>query len=476
MILNKIQITPDMIPEPPKEKKKIGRKILALLLLVWLIHYLVTSNVFETEAPQIEIDKVGYWNLAEPIKLSIKDNYAIKSFKVIIDNGDGEIINYKDGEFSEATVKNIDINISLPRNSKFKNNYTVIKVEANDFSNWNFFTGNHSSHEETVVVDTSRPNISLINSSYGIRRGGAATVIFKVDDGSNTNLADVYIETTTGKRFTPQPFLQKGGKYYISLVAWDLRDVTFNGRIVAKDKAGNESSTDINLYLKEKRYKVSNLSLKDSFLNGKITTLASTHEKSSYTESPIDYFKIVNEDIRAENEALIKEKTSQIDTTDVVSEFNIIPFKPLKGATSVASFGDHRKYFYNDELISEANHMGLDLASVRMAPITSSNKAKIVFADDNGVYGNSPILSHGLGLFTIYGHCSSLRVHEGDMIDEGHIIGNTGKTGLALGDHLHFGVYVQGVPVRPEEWMDRDWMKNNITDVIASAKKIIERE
>ena len=48
-------------------------------------------------------------------------------------------------------------------------------------------------------------------------------------------------------------------------------------------------------------------------------------------------------------------------------------------------------------------------------------------------------------------------------------------TGLALGDHLHFGMIVQGVEVRPEEWMDKNWMKDNIFDIISSAKKIIDR-
>ena len=298
-------LDPNMIPDPPKEKKKIGRKILAVLLVVWFIKYLVTSNLFEREPPQIEIDEVKYWNLSKPIKLRISDNYAIRSFRVAIDNGDGNLITYRDGHFQEPKVKSIDINISLPRNSKFRNNYTVIRVEATDFSNWHFFSGNQATYEETVIVDTVKPTISVVNSSYGIRRGGAATVIFKVDDGANSNLADVYIETTTGKKFIPQPFLERGGKYYISLVAWDLRDVTFNGKIVAKDRAGNMATTGLNLYLKEKRYKLSNISLKESFLNGKIATLASTHEKSEYTDDVVEYFKIVNEDIRAENEKLI---------------------------------------------------------------------------------------------------------------------------------------------------------------------------
>jgi murein DD-endopeptidase MepM/ murein hydrolase activator NlpD len=45
-----------------------------------------------------------------------------------------------------------------------------------------------------------------------------------------------------------------------------------------------------------------------------------------------------------------------------------------------------------------------------------------------------------------------------------------------MGDHLHFGILVQGVEVRPEEWMDKKWLKLNITDTIRDAKKIIDRQ
>jgi murein DD-endopeptidase MepM/ murein hydrolase activator NlpD len=48
-------------------------------------------------------------------------------------------------------------------------------------------------------------------------------------------------------------------------------------------------------------------------------------------------------------------------------------------------------------------------------------------------------------------------------------------TGLALGDHLHFGVIVQGVEVRPEEWMDSKWLHDNVFSIIDSGKKIINQ-
>jgi murein DD-endopeptidase MepM/ murein hydrolase activator NlpD len=119
--------------------------------------------------------------------------------------------------------------------------------------------------------------------------------------------------------------------------------------------------------------------------------------------------------------------------------------------------------------------MGIDLASTSFADIKTSNDGEVVYAKYNGIYGNNIIISHGLGFFTLYGHCSKMLVEEGDRVKAGDVIAKSGSTGLALGDHLHFGAIVQGVEVRPEEWMDRKWLKLNIEDVIKNGKKLIEK-
>jgi murein DD-endopeptidase MepM/ murein hydrolase activator NlpD len=79
-----------------------------------------------------------------------------------------------------------------------------------------------------------------------------------------------------------------------------------------------------------------------------------------------------------------------------------------------------------------------------------------------------------MGLYTIYGHCSTILVPRDTEIDAGTPIAKTGMTGLALGDHLHFGVLVQGIEVRPEEWMDKKWIHNNIEKIFEEADKIID--
>ena len=68
----------------------------------------------------------------------------------------------------------------------------------------------------------------------------------------------------------------------------------------------------------------------------------------------------------------------------------------------------------------------------------------------------------GLGLFTLYSHLSSIDVKEGDTVKQRQALGRTGQTGLAAGDHLHYGVYLHGVAVLPVEWWDAKWIKDNI--------------
>jgi murein DD-endopeptidase MepM/ murein hydrolase activator NlpD len=65
-------------------------------------------------------------------------------------------------------------------------------------------------------------------------------------------------------------------------------------------------------------------------------------------------------------------------------------------------------------------------------------------------------------LFTLYGHLSSIDVKVGDKVEQRGGLGRTGETGLAAGDHLHYGVYLHGVAILPVEWWDGKWIGDNI--------------
>jgi murein DD-endopeptidase MepM/ murein hydrolase activator NlpD len=106
--------------------------------------------------------------------------------------------------------------------------------------------------------------------------------------------------------------------------------------------------------------------------------------------------------------------------------------------------------------------MGSDHASISHASVPAGNTGIAVFADYLGIYGNTIILDHGLGLFSMYSHLSEIQISRGDKVERGDTIGTTGMTGLAGGDHLHFGMMVHGVFVNPIEWWDEKWIQDHI--------------
>jgi murein DD-endopeptidase MepM/ murein hydrolase activator NlpD len=108
--------------------------------------------------------------------------------------------------------------------------------------------------------------------------------------------------------------------------------------------------------------------------------------------------------------------------------------------------------------------MGIDLASIINAPVPAGNTGRVVFAGFLGIYGNMVVLDHGFGVHSLYSHLSEIHVQVGDVVQRGQIIGKTGATGMAGGDHLHFGMLVGGVEVQPIEWWDGHWIHDNITE------------
>ena len=108
--------------------------------------------------------------------------------------------------------------------------------------------------------------------------------------------------------------------------------------------------------------------------------------------------------------------------------------------------------------------MGFDLSVVQHNPIEAANDGKVVLAEYFGIYGNAVLIDHGAGLLSLYGHMSQIDVKPGQTVKKREIIGKSGATGLAEGDHLHFGLFLQGVPVNPTEWWDEKWIKDHVLD------------
>ena len=144
-------------------------------------------------------------------------------------------------------------------------------------------------------------------------------------------------------------------------------------------------------------------------------------------------------------------------------------FIRMPGA-SKAGFADHRTYFYKGKEIDRQVHLGMDIASTQRAEVKAANKGKVIYADYLGIYGNMVLLDHGQGVFSLYSHLSSIQVAVGDEINTDVVLGLTGTSGMAGGDHLHFSMLINGIFVTPKEWWDQQWINVTIEDPIADSR------
>ena len=460
-------------PYRPRRRRRSGWLIglVMLLLIVAAAAWALTRFLpqFERIPPTIQAPGTTDWSPDLPVRVRLSDNRALAGYTVVATNGQ-ENIPVASNRFV-IPVREINLTLALPKTlePRLRKGGWQLLIQAEDTSLWNRILDNRAVEVVRIVPDTTPPVLELLAKSPTMARGGSALVVFKADD---PNLKAVYIEAG-GERFLPNIYRHK--PYYATLIAWPFRRKRLNAVIVAVDRAGNTSRTKITFPVVNKPYRVSKIRATDRFINGRITEVANSDPEFAGIADPLERFRAVNETMRLKNEALIHRLAKAARTTGPITRWKMRAFYPLKSAKRVADFGDERHYYYGDPKneISLSYHLGYDLASVRHAPIIASNPGKVIYAAPNGIYGNMPMIDHGFGLTTLYGHCSRILVHEGDRVEAGQMIARTGKTGLALGDHLHFGILVQGIEVWPMDWMKGNWIRKNIDAVFRKADKKI---
>jgi murein DD-endopeptidase MepM/ murein hydrolase activator NlpD len=117
---------------------------------------------------------------------------------------------------------------------------------------------------------------------------------------------------------------------------------------------------------------------------------------------------------------------------------------PIAGETG-ANFG-HRRVFNG---MPRAPHAGADLHAATGTPVHSTNRGRVVLAKDLFFTGNTVIVDHGLGIYSLYAHLSRIDVNAGEMVDRNQVLGLSGATGRVTGPHLHWGIKVQNARVDP---------------------------
>jgi murein DD-endopeptidase MepM/ murein hydrolase activator NlpD len=404
---------------------------------------------FESEPPQIlvspNVDVVGL----APLEIQVTDKgTGLKSFTATLSQG-GTEHSLAAEQFAQP-VSEKKIAVALAKVSGLKEGPAVLRVTARDAA---LFSSNEAVLEKKLTFDITPPTLELIADDRYVNFGGVGVIVYKAS--ADTATSGVKIGNYFFPGFPGQ--VKDHPDHFLALFAHPY-DAAPEARptLVATDKAGNTREMRLAYELKNVRYKKSTIALSDSFLHNKVAPLLT--DVAARQGTPKDLFIAVNKRLRTENEDRITAITKKATSTMLWKD----AFAQLSNSKVEANFADKRTYTYNGEPIDTAYHLGYDLSVTKNYPVEASNGGKVAFTGDLGIYGNTVIVDHGLGLFTLYGHLSSIDVKAGDSVARRQVLGKTGETGLAGGDHLHFGVYLDGVAVLPVEWWDQKWIDDNI--------------
>jgi hypothetical protein len=123
---------------------------------------------------------------------------------------------------------------------------------------------------------------------------------------------------------------------------------------------------------------------------------------------------------------------------------------PLPSSRRSAGYGDRREYLYAETGSDFSIHSGIDLAAPEGTMVPACGKGMVVFTGERLLTGWSVAIEHLPGLFSLYYHMSGILVSKGDLVEKGQVLGFVGKTGLAMGPHLHWEVRALGTAVDPD--------------------------
>ena len=456
----------------------------AVLILVFLVVAVplawILFNQYEGDAPEVTVSLPSqYLKKSFQMDLTVEDRgTGLRRVMVsLMQNGNEKTLldkNYPPSSllslFSDKRQTRESFSIPIEsRRYGMSDGEAVIRILVTDYSWHGWNKGNRFYDERQVIIDTKPPQVKILTQQHNLTRGGAGLVIYKTDEDqvkSGVKVGDNFFPGHSGMYKDPQVMAA-----FFALDHTQGPGTRIN--VIAQDAAGNETKRGFYHYIRERNFRTDTLNISDRFLERKMPDiyLGAKEDEFAGAENPmLAKFLYINGELRKQNvEHVLSVPADTQGKMMWEGKFGRLP-----GAANRAKYADHRIYKYKGKEIDRATHLGIDLASTANAKVGAANRGRVTMAEDVGIFGNTVIIDHGFGLASLYSHLSDIRVEKGDEVAKGQIIGTTGLTGLAGGDHLHLSIIVHNVFVNPVEWWDNNWIRNNITSKIDAVGKQIK--
>ncbi|MFA5700331.1 MAG: M23 family metallopeptidase [Desulfuromonas sp.] len=422
-----------------------GIKKLITLAVILALGFGAYQYFHDLTGPELSFSpSAGYITRGTVLQLELKDRSGLKNATVVVTQGENEFTLLQK-EYPQETTS---IQETIELDPMLQDGPLEINLVATDRAYSHLGKGNTTTATYQLERDTRAPMLGVTSRAHNLNQGGAGLIVYT----SSEPLVSSGIRID--ERFFPG-YAQADGTY-LCLFAFPYdADPDSIPRLEGTDAAGNIGNGGFYYHLNRRNFINDTIKIDDRFLTSKMPQF---QHMFPATLTPLEIFLKVNGELRPQNRAWLQEVGANTHAEPTWNE----AFIRQPNTATRATFGDRRKYTYNGKVIDTQTHLGVDLASVAQDNILAANSGTVVFTDFMGIYGNCIIIDHGLGLQSMYAHLSSIDVQVGDNVERGQIIGRSGATGLAGGDHLHFGIIVSGTPVNPLEWWDQNWVKNNV--------------
>ncbi|MBM9519024.1 M23 family metallopeptidase [Desulforhopalus vacuolatus] len=440
-------------------QRRKGGILLPLLILLTVAGGIAWFLFFETESPDAKLSvKSKYLGTDSTISIDVVDNESgVKSVELKAFQGDSEQVLYnkeypRTGYHNPVGPREHAVRFQVDsKKLGFNEGPVTLQLTVLDFSLNGWFQGNQTVVTRDLIIDTEAPKIQILHVENSISPGQSGIAVFKVSD----------LESTSGVQlndnfFTAYPVTKNSKDTFITYFALPYNAVNIREMsITTTDLAGNTTRVPFATRFKAVSKQKDTINISDSFLNRKIPEFQQYYPEME--GSYLDRYIYINNTIRKQNARKIKE----ICTMPVPDKLWTGDFLRMHG-TNKANFADYRSYVYDKQVIDHQVHLGIDIASVKRDNVKAANTGRVKWADYLGIYGYMVILDHGQGVYSLYSHLSQINVRPGDTLQKGTLIGLTGATGMAGGDHLHFSMLINGIFVNPREWWDKNWVENNV--------------
>jgi murein DD-endopeptidase MepM/ murein hydrolase activator NlpD len=325
----------------------------------------------------------------------------------------------------------------------------VVEAKSNDMR------GQTDTFSQPVDVMLTAPRVSADGEQHYVNTGGSELVVF-TPSGYVTD-SGVQVDKYKFRSFELPG--HEGQRFSLFAYPWDLPE-GITPKVFATNPSGVRAEAAFWFKLFPKKFRSRDIEIDDRFLDKVVNQI-----EPGGTGEILDRFLKINSELRRKNNQTLADLRLKSEPKLLWSG----PFLQLGNSKVEAVFADDRTYIYKGKKVDRQVHLGFDLAVTAHTPIPASNDGKVLWASDLGIYGNCVVIDHGFGLQSIYGHLSAIDVKVDQMVKRGEIIGKSGATGLAGGDHLHFSMQLDGVQVNPVEWWDAHWIHDRILSKLNGA-------